>query len=112
MTTAAEPIVLIAGRRISNLGNVTTPQLAVYRSAKEKGTGAAVIICPGGPVFQNLIQKFCVANDASVGRDINVLGRKTQLTLNVRSPADKRSAEGTYPPGPPRRMQLTVRVQL
>lgn len=40
--------VLIAGRRIIKLGNVTTPQLAVYRPAKEKDTGAAVIICPGG----------------------------------------------------------------
>ncbi len=39
---------LIAGRRIIKLGNVTTPQLAVYRPAKEKDTGAAVIICPGG----------------------------------------------------------------
>lgn len=39
---------LIAGRRIIKLGNVTTPQLAVYRPAKEKDTGASVIICPGG----------------------------------------------------------------
>ncbi|MDP3070481.1 MAG: alpha/beta hydrolase [Opitutaceae bacterium] len=39
---------LIAGRRIIKLGNVSTPQLAVYRPAKEKDTGAAVLICPGG----------------------------------------------------------------
>jgi acetyl esterase/lipase len=39
---------LIAGRRIIKLGNVTTPQLAVYRPAKEKDTGASIIICPGG----------------------------------------------------------------
>ena len=39
---------LIAGRRIIKLGNVTTPQLAVYRPAKEKDTGAAVVVCPGG----------------------------------------------------------------
>lgn len=39
---------LIAGRRIIKLGNVSTPQLAVYRPAKEKDTGAAVVICPGG----------------------------------------------------------------
>eukprot|EP01034_Spumella_vulgaris_P007717 gene7717-9828_t len=39
---------LIAGRRIIKTGNVTTPQLAVYRPAKEKDTGASVIICPGG----------------------------------------------------------------
>ncbi len=39
---------LIAGRRIIKLGNVSTPQLAIYRPAKDKDTGAAVVICPGG----------------------------------------------------------------
>lgn len=39
---------LIAGRRIIKLGNVSTPQLAIYRPAKEKDTGASVVICPGG----------------------------------------------------------------
>ena len=39
---------LIAGRRIIKLGNVSTPQLAVYRPAKSKDTGAAIVICPGG----------------------------------------------------------------
>jgi acetyl esterase/lipase len=39
---------LIAGRRIIKLGNVSTPQIAVYRPSKEKDTGAAVVICPGG----------------------------------------------------------------
>jgi acetyl esterase/lipase len=39
---------LIAGRRIIKLGNVSIPQLAVYRPEKEKETGAAVVICPGG----------------------------------------------------------------
>jgi acetyl esterase/lipase len=46
-TTKAEDR-LIAGRRIIKLGNVSTPQLAVYRAPKEKDTGAAVVICPGG----------------------------------------------------------------
>lgn len=39
---------LIAGRRIIKLGNVSTPQIAVYRPAAEKDTGAAVVVCPGG----------------------------------------------------------------
>jgi acetyl esterase/lipase len=39
---------LIAGRRIIKLGNVSTPQIAVYRPPKEKDTGASVVICPGG----------------------------------------------------------------
>src|ERR1041384_5266327 len=39
---------LIAGRRIIKLGNVSTPQIAVYRPPKAKDTGASVIIAPGG----------------------------------------------------------------
>lgn len=39
---------MVAGRRVIRLGNVTTPQLAVFRPAKERDTGAAVVICPGG----------------------------------------------------------------
>lgn len=33
-------------------GVVTTPTLAIYRPAKEKNTGAAVLIAPGGGFFQ------------------------------------------------------------
>lgn len=39
---------LVAGRHVIRLGNVSTPQLAVYRPARDKDTGAAVVICPGG----------------------------------------------------------------
>lgn len=39
---------LVAGRRVIRLGNVSTPQLAVYRPARALDTGAAVVICPGG----------------------------------------------------------------
>lgn len=39
---------LIAGKRIIKLGNVSTPQIAVYKPEKAKDTGASVIICPGG----------------------------------------------------------------
>ena len=39
---------LIAGRRIIKLGNVSAPQLTVFRAPKEKDTGASVVICPGG----------------------------------------------------------------
>jgi acetyl esterase/lipase len=33
-------------------GTVATPTLAVYRPAKEKDTGASVLICPGGGFYQ------------------------------------------------------------
>lgn len=39
---------LIAGRPIIKLGNVATPQIAVYRPEAAKDTGSAVVICPGG----------------------------------------------------------------
>lgn len=35
-------------RQVIRLTNVTRPTIAVYRPAKEKDTGAAVLICPGG----------------------------------------------------------------
>ena len=41
-------------RRSSNTvtGTVAIPTLAVYRPAKDKDTGAAVLVCPGGGFFQ------------------------------------------------------------
>src|SRR5258707_14531355 len=33
---------------IKRLANVTKPTLTVYRPAKDKDTGASVVICPGG----------------------------------------------------------------
>jgi len=39
---------LIAGRPIIKLANVSQPQIAIYRPAPEKDTGAAVIVAPGG----------------------------------------------------------------
>jgi acetyl esterase/lipase len=39
---------LIAGRRIIKLGNVSTPQIAVYKPTNARDTGTAVVICPGG----------------------------------------------------------------
>jgi acetyl esterase/lipase len=39
---------LIAGKRLIRLGNVSQPTLTVYRPSKEKDTGAAVVVFPGG----------------------------------------------------------------
>jgi len=46
MTSAKDG--LIAGRGVIRLGNVTAPTLTVYPAPKEKSTGAAVVVCPGG----------------------------------------------------------------
>ena len=38
----------VAGKRLIRLGNVLQPTLTVYRPPREKDTGAAVVVCPGG----------------------------------------------------------------
>jgi acetyl esterase/lipase len=39
---------LIAGRWVIRLGNVSNPEITLYRPAKGKDTGAAVVVFPGG----------------------------------------------------------------
>ncbi|HKA06552.1 MAG TPA: alpha/beta hydrolase [Gemmataceae bacterium] len=39
---------IVGGRRIQKITNVIRPTLTIYRPEKDKNTGAAVIICPGG----------------------------------------------------------------
>lgn len=73
---------LIAGRRIIKLGNVSRPQLAVFRPAKEKDTGAAVVICPGGG-FNILAYDL---EGTEVAEWLNGLG-VTGIVLKYRVPA-------------------------
>ncbi|MBI5694061.1 MAG: alpha/beta hydrolase [Verrucomicrobia bacterium] len=73
---------LIAGRRIIKLGNVSTPQLAVFRPAPEKDTGASVIICPGGG-FNILAYDL---EGTEVAAWLNSLG-VTGIVLKYRVPA-------------------------
>lgn len=39
---------IVAGKPVVRLGNVSQPTLTVFPAPKEKSTGAAVVICPGG----------------------------------------------------------------
>ena len=39
---------LVAGKRVIRLGNVSKPTITVYPAPRDKNTGAAVLICPGG----------------------------------------------------------------
>jgi acetyl esterase/lipase len=73
---------LIAGRRIIKLGNVSEPTLAVYRPAKEKDTGAAVVICPGGG---HRILAYDLEG-TEVARWLNTFG-VTGIVLKYRVPA-------------------------
>lgn len=77
-----ETDILIGGRRIIKLGNVSAPQLAVYRPAKNKDTGAAVVICPGGG-FNILAYDL---EGTEVAAWLNSLG-VTGIVLKYRVPA-------------------------
>jgi acetyl esterase/lipase len=46
MTTAKDA--LVAGKPVIRLGNVTEPNITVYRPAEARDTGSAVVIFPGG----------------------------------------------------------------
>jgi acetyl esterase/lipase len=39
---------LVSGQRVIRLGNVSKPEITLYRPPKEKDTGTAVVVCPGG----------------------------------------------------------------
>jgi len=39
---------LVAGKRLIRLGNVSVPTITVYPAPREKSTGTAVLVCPGG----------------------------------------------------------------
>jgi hypothetical protein len=45
-TKSTDP--LIGGKRVIRLGNVSKPTLAIYPAPKDRDTGAAVLVCPGG----------------------------------------------------------------
>lgn len=62
-------------------GVVTTPTLAVYRPAKDKDTGAAVLIAPGGGFFQLSMGH----EGADVATWLNTLG-VTGIVLKYRIP--------------------------
>ncbi len=39
---------LVGGQRVIRLGQVSDPTISFYPSTREKNTGAAVLVCPGG----------------------------------------------------------------
>jgi acetyl esterase/lipase len=79
---------LIAGRRIIKLGNVSTPQLAVYRPTRDKDTGAAVIIAPGGG-FNILAYDLEGTEVAEWFNSIGVTGIVLKYRVPFRDPAKR-----------------------
>jgi acetyl esterase/lipase len=77
------------------LTNVTKPTLTVYRPAKEKDTGAAMLICPGGG-YWNLAWDL---EGEEVAAWLNSLGM-TGIVLKYRVPRRPGQVVELPPPGP------------
>ncbi len=75
--------------------NVTRPTLTVYRPAKEKNTGTAMIICPGGG-YHDL---FWELEGEEVAAWLNSLGM-TGIILKYRVPRRPGDIKGEPPLGP------------
>lgn len=81
---------LIAGRRIIKLGNVTTPQLAVYRPAGLPADAVvpAVVICPGGG-FSILAYDLEGTEVAEWLNSLGIAGIVLKYRVPVRDPAKR-----------------------
>ncbi len=75
--------------------NVTRPMLTIYRPAKEKNTGTAMLICPGGG-YHNL---FWELEGEEVAAWLNSAGM-TGIILKYRCPRRPGDVKGEPPLGP------------
>jgi outer membrane receptor protein involved in Fe transport len=69
------------------------------------------IVFFGGADFQNFTQSAYTIFDATLGYETKFFDRPVRYTLSLTNLADKEYVDGTYTPGPPRRVQLTARFQ-
>ena len=76
------------------LTNITRPQITIYRPAKEKNTGTALIIAPGGG-FKDLGWSF---EGETMAEWCNKLG-VTGIILKYRVPSGKGNALGAFQDG-------------
>lgn len=93
----------VAGKPTRWLTNVTKPTLTVYRPAKDKDTGAAMLICPGGG-YHNL--GWDVEGE-EVAVWLNSLG-VTGIILKYRCPRRPGDVKGVPPLGPLKDAQRAV----
>jgi acetyl esterase/lipase len=85
----------VAGKPTKWLTNVSKPTLTVYRPAKDKDTGAAMLICPGGG-YHNL--GWDVEGE-EVAAWLNSIG-VTGIILKYRCPRRTGDVKGEPPLGP------------
>jgi acetyl esterase/lipase len=82
-------------RPVKRLTNVSKPTLTIFRPAKEKDTGAAVLICPGGGY--NILAWDLEGEE--VASWLNSLG-VTGIVLKYRVPRRPDQPKDQPPPGP------------
>ncbi len=85
------------------LTNVTKPTLTIYRPAKDRDTGAAALICPGGG-YHNLAWD---KEGTEVAEWLNSLG-VTGIVLKYRCPRRPGDVKGEPPAGPLKDAQRAV----
>lgn len=93
----------VGGKPTKWLTNVTKPTLTVYQPAKDKDTGAAVLICPGGG-YHNL--GWDVEGE-EVAQWLNSIG-VTGIILKYRCPRRPGDVKGEPPLGPLKDAQRAV----
>src|SRR5262245_34911449 len=93
----------VAGKPTKWLTNVTKPTLTVYQPTKDRDTGAAMLICPGGG-YHNL--GWDVEGEEVAGwlSSIGVTG----IILKYRVPRRPGDVKGEPPPGPLKDAQRAV----
>jgi acetyl esterase/lipase len=85
------------------LTNVTKPQLVIYKPAKDKDTGVAVLICPGGG-YHNLAWD---REGEEVAAWLNSIG-VTGIILKYRCPRRPGDVKGEPPAGPLKDAQRAI----
>jgi acetyl esterase/lipase len=93
----------IAGKPTKWLTNVTKPSLTIYRPAKDKDSGVAMLICPGGG-YHNL--GWDVEGE-EVAAWLNSIGI-TGIILKYRCPRRPEDVKGEPPLGPLKDAQRAV----
>jgi acetyl esterase/lipase len=95
----------VGGKPTRWLTNVSKPSLTVYRPAKDKDTGLAMLICPGGG-YHNLLWDV---EGEEVAAWLNSIG-VTGIILKYRCPRRPGEAKGVPPPGPLMDAQRAIRL--
>jgi acetyl esterase/lipase len=91
-------------RKVLRITNIDRPTMHIYRPAKDKDTGTAVVVCPGGG-YSILAWDL---EGTEVAQWLNRLG-VTAIVLKYRVPRPKGLAKGEQPLGPFQDVQRTLR---